>query len=395
MNVRMNLSATEPINGFDVRLNYTNFYSPNPPVHGVVKAVRLDYSNNVFVTLGYTVTTLASCIDDVTYGPDGFCAIDDIASGQVHVAQAITSATSSTISGPLNNALLFSVTFTVNATGTSLFYFDRANLSNPGGLPANPHFIPVTTRAGIFGDSPLVAFFDYSSTLSPSVLSGVSARFDAGASFRSSPSGQTVLNMPRFAWDFGDGNKTTTNNPVSQHTFQKAGNYTVGLVVNDTNPGGGAFQRIVQVSPFLGSLHVSVRNERGGSIQTIVTVKLHNSTTPVPPLCRACTQTINAGGTVDFRGLTPGLYTFNVTGPGVDPGGKQTQVQVGWPTMETVYLTEIVPPGPSIIPLLIFVVIIGGGLGLASLGLLVRWRRARRLTKTGGLFRKNQKPGRV
>jgi hypothetical protein len=395
VNVKMDLSGAEPINGFDVRLNYTNFYSPVPPAHGVVKAISLDYSNNVFVNAGYTVTTLASCIDDVTYGPNGFCAIDDVSAGQVHVAQAITSTTSATISGPLNNALLFSVTFTVNATGTSLFYFDRANLSNPGGLPANPHFIPVTTRAGVFGDTQLVAFFDYSSTFSPSVLSGVNARFDASASFRSGPSGQTTLNMPRFAWDFGDGNKTTTNNPISQHAFQKAGNYTVGLVVNDTNPGGGAFQRIVQVSPFLGTLHVSVKNQRGGPIQTIVTVKLYNSTTPVPPLCRACTQMINAGGTVDFRGLTPGLYTLNATGPGVDPGGRQTQVQVGWPTMETVYLTEIQPPGPSIIPIVIFGVVIGGGLGLVGLGLVVRWRRTKRLMKTGGLLRKTRNHGRV
>src|SRR5713226_9698268 len=55
VNVKMNLSAAEPINGFDVRLNYTNFYSPNSIPPGVVKATSLDYSNNVFVTSGYTV----------------------------------------------------------------------------------------------------------------------------------------------------------------------------------------------------------------------------------------------------------------------------------------------------------------------------------------------------
>ncbi len=391
VNVKMNLSGAEPINGFDVRLNYTNFYSPVPPAHGVVKGVNLDYSNNVFVNAGYTVTTLASCIDDITYGPNGFCAIDDVSAGQVHVAQAITSSNGGTISGPLNNALLFSVTFTVNATGTSLFYFDRANLSNPGGLPANPHFIPVTTRAGVFGNTQLVAFFDYSSTRSPSVLSRVDARFDASASFRSSGSGPSKLSAPTFYWNFGDGIANTTISPVFLHSFLVPGNYAVKLTVTDAGS-VGAFIRTVMVVPPLGSLHVSVRNQNGGSIRTIVTVKLYNYTTPVPPLCRACNQTINAGGTVDFRGLTPGLYTLNATGPGVDPGGKQTQVQVGWPTMETVYLTEIQPPGPNIIPLVIFGVLIGGGLGLVGLGMIVRWRRTKRLMKTGGLVRKTRKP---
>jgi len=393
--VKMDLSGAEPINGFDVRLNYTNFYSPVPPAHGVVKAISLDYSNNVFVSGGYTVTTLASCIDDVTYGPNGFCAIDDVSAGQVHVAQAITSTTSATISGPLSDALLFSVTFTVNATGTSLFYLDRAHLSNPGGLPANPHFIPVTIRAGVFGNTPLVAFFDYSSTFSPSVLSGVNARFDASASFRSGPSGRVSLSAPHFNWTFGDGITNTTSNPVFLHSFTVPGNYTVLLTLTDAYPGIGSFGRVVTVSPPLGTLHVSVKNQRGESIQTFVTVKLYNSTTPVPPLCPTCTQTINAGGTVLFGGLTPGLYTLNATGPGVDPGGKQTQVQVGWPTMETVYLTEIRPPGPSIIPIVIFGVVIGGGLGLVGLGLVVRWRRTRRLMKTGGLLRKTRNPGRV
>jgi hypothetical protein len=390
----MDLSGAEPINGFDVRLNYTNFYSPNRTPPGVVKAISLDYSNNVFVTYGYTVTTLASCIDDVTYGPNGFCAPDDVSPGQVHVAQVITSNNGGTISGPLSKALLFSVKFTVNATGTSLFYLDRAHLSNPGGLPANPHFIPVTTQAGAFGNIPLVAFFDYSSTRSPSVVSGANARFDASASFRSSSSGPSSLSNPTFRWNFGDGIINATNNPVFLHLFRVPGNYTVQLNVTDTYGTGPSFVRAIPVLPPLGSLHVSVRNQRGESIQSIVTVKLYNLTTPVPPLCRACNQTINAGGTVDFRWLTPGSYALNLTGPGVDPGGKQTQVQMGWPTMETVYLTEKQLPGPNTIYLTIFGVVVGGGLGLVGLALFVRSRR-NKPTRTSMQVRKNRKPSRA
>jgi hypothetical protein len=389
VNVMMNLGASESINGFDVRLNYTNFYSPAPPVQGVIQARSLDYSNNYFANnfAPGQVTTQASCIDDVTFGPGGFCAIDDQTGGQVHVAQTILGGS---ITGPISNALLFSVTFSVNATGTSLLWIERAHLADPGGIPPNPRFVPVTTAAGIFGDGQLVAFFDYSSTSSPSVLAGFSARLDASASFR----GKTSLSSPSYKWNFGDGTNATGSDPVVFHTFPRAGNYTVALNVTDAFPGVGSFQRVVPVSPPLGSLHVQVKNENGGSITTIVTVRLHNVTTPVPPLCKTCTQTITAGGYVDFRGLTPGSYTMNFTGAGVNSSGKETTVKLGWPTMETVYLTEITVPGPNTIPLTIFTVVIGVGLGLVGLGLFVRWRRTRRLLKMDQSARKIRKPGR-
>jgi hypothetical protein len=388
----MNLSSSEVINQFDVRLNYTNGYSPSGPT-GLVKAVSLDYSKNVFATSGYTVATQASCIDDITYGPDGFCAIDDSPTiGQVHVAQTIVGGT---MSGPIAKGLLFSVTFTVNGTqtGTSLLSFDRAHITNPGGTPINPHYIQVVTSAAVFGNDPLVAFFDYSSTLSPSVLSGVNARFDASSSFRSTKTTRVSLSNPRFSWNFGDGLKTTTSNPVILHSFAVPGNYTVGLVVNDTNPGGGSFSRVVQVMPPLGSLHVSVQSDQGRSIQTIVLVRLYNYTSPLSS-CRTCNRTIVLGGSVDFRWLTPGSYTLNFTGPGVDPSSKQTQVQVGWTTMETVYLTVKQPPGPNTIGLVIFGAIMGGGLGLAGLAFFIRWRRNGKLVKTAESIRKTRKPSR-
>src|SRR5438094_566573 len=59
VNVMMNLNGVEPFNGFDIRLNYSNFFSPSPPAHGVVKAFSMDYSNNVFVTNGYPMSSLA------------------------------------------------------------------------------------------------------------------------------------------------------------------------------------------------------------------------------------------------------------------------------------------------------------------------------------------------
>jgi PKD repeat protein len=390
VDVMMNLSSTDLINGFDVRLNYTNFFAPGPPKHGVVKAVSLDYSANYFATNfgSGQVTTQASCIDEVTYGPSGFCASDDVPDGQVHVAQTLLG---TNMTGPVNNALLFSVTFTVNDTGTSLMYIERAHLADPGGVPPNPHFVPVTTAAAVFGNDQLVAFFDYRSTRSPSVLAGVSAMFDASSSFRSGSS-KMPLSGPSFAWDFGDGNKTTSTNAILSHTFQRAGNFTVSLFVKDQFPGNGSFQRVVQVTPQLGTLHVQVRNQNGGSIIEIVTVKLYNLTNPVPPLCGGCTKVVTAGGFVDFVGLTPGSYSMNFTGAGVIPSGKVTTVGVGWPTMETVYLQEVQIPGTNYFPLLIFGLVIGVGLGLGALALFMRSRRTRRLANAGGLARKARKP---
>jgi hypothetical protein len=38
-----------------------------------------------------------------------------------------------------------------------------------------------------------------------------------------------------YAWNFGDGNTTTVTNPIVQHTFTSPGNYTVTLLVTDSN----------------------------------------------------------------------------------------------------------------------------------------------------------------
>jgi len=39
------------------------------------------------------------------------------------------------------------------------------------------------------------------------------------------------VNIKVAAWDFGDGNKTTTTTPIVYHTYQKAGIYYVTLTV--------------------------------------------------------------------------------------------------------------------------------------------------------------------
>jgi PKD repeat protein len=51
-----------------------------------------------------------------------------------------------------------------------------------------------------------------------------------------------------YVWAFGDGNVTTTANPVIYHTYTQEGNYTVTLAVVDSNGSVGSLMKMVRVS---------------------------------------------------------------------------------------------------------------------------------------------------
>ena len=54
--------------------------------------------------------------------------------------------------------------------------------------------------------------------------------FNASESY--SPLG---LDIDNYAWDFGDGNSTSVSDPIIRHTYNTIGDYTVSLVVEDSN----------------------------------------------------------------------------------------------------------------------------------------------------------------
>jgi PKD repeat protein len=57
---------------------------------------------------------------------------------------------------------------------------------------------------------------------------GLQARFDADASYpQSTP-------IATYAWNFGDGSKTTTTTPITTHTYAASGTYTVTVTLTDT-----------------------------------------------------------------------------------------------------------------------------------------------------------------
>ena len=392
VNVMANLTAGQSINGFDIRLNYTNYWTP-VLTSGVVQAnasLGFNTANNIFA--GRNPYVSAACIDDQVVYANAICGTDDAIIGQVHLAQTVLGAS---ISGPLLAQFLFSVTFNVRGFGSSLFVVDRAHLLNPGDNTGSqsPQFVQDVTGAGVFGNSRIVSFFDYSPQTPPSVLAGDSTTLDASASYGSTLSGPAVIAQPQYTWNFGDGgpNKVTTT-PVTNHQFQAGGNYTVTLTVNDTSIGRGSIiQRVVPVSPVLGGLEVIVRNANGGQISTAVIIQVHNISSSPVSVCPKCTGSVNAGGTAEFRGLSPGFYNITLAGPAVNPASQRVQVTAGWTYQAWVYMTLLTVPQPDTSGLLIFASVTAAGVALVGTVLFVQNRKRRRIARNAFATSKSSK----
>jgi len=385
VNVMMNLTAGQIINGFDIRLNYSNYWTPTQSIPGVLQAnagLGFNFANNVFS--GRDPISSAACIDDIVVISNAICGTDDAVIGQVHLAQTIIG---TPLSGPLQNQFLFSVTFNVKGIGSSLFIVERAHLLNPGdnGPDSSPQFVQDVTGAAIFGNTPVVAFFDYSPQNPPSVLAGDTATIDASASFESTPSGLVELTQPRYSWNFGDGTPNVTgSNPVVQHRFLFRGNYTVQIAVSDGSTGQtDSFKRVIPVLPVLGGLEVIVRTVEGGTVGAVVVVQVHNFSLPNASVCANCTGTINAGGTVVFRGLSPGLYNLTLTGPTVKPNSKQAMVYAGWTQQSWVYMTQLTIPPPDTTGLEIFAIVTVAGVALVGTVMVLQKRKRKRMRGNG------------
>ncbi len=380
VNVMMNLTAGQSINGFDVRLNYTNYWTPIQ-TSGVVQAnttAGFNFDNNIFA--GRSPFVSAACIDDQVVYANAICATDDAIIGQVHLAQTIVGAS---ISGPLQAQFLFSVSFNVKGVGSSLFLIDRGHLLNPGDNTGNqsPQFVQDVTGAGIFGNTPVVSFFDYSPQNPPSVLVGDLTALDASASFRSTTGGLMTIAQPVYNWNFGDGTKNVTGTgPLVAHRFASRGNYTVGITVSDMSTGqSSTLNRIVPVSSVLGSIEVIVKNARGGQVSGAVTVKVHNYSLATGPVCANCTADINGAGIAVFRNLSPGLYNISLSGPAVNPASQQATVYAGWTQQAWVYMTDLVVPQPDITGIVILALVTSGGVGLIAVVMVLQSRKRKGL----------------
>ncbi|MEM1553195.1 MAG: PKD domain-containing protein [Candidatus Bathyarchaeia archaeon] len=101
---------------------------------------------------------------------------------------------------------------------------------------------------------------------------GETVTFDASAS---TPDGGTIVN---YAWDFGDGNITTSDNPVITHIYGEAGDYIVTLNVTDSEGRWDTETKIVTV--VLRRYYLTVKTDPEG-ITTIPGENWYNESSEV------------------------------------------------------------------------------------------------------------------
>jgi len=380
VNVMLLLPSGESINGFDVRIDYTNAFSSANP--GVLQARTISYSGNLFSS--YSSTVLVECLDGTALQGSSGCPSDDAPLGQFHFSEVISG---QSVSGPLNG-LLFSVKFGVTGYGTSVFAIDRANLVNPHPDLSNPQLInpvliPVLKQDGIFGNrgdgasinQGIVSFFNYQPSdpsITPSIIPNQPVSFDASASFAANG---TSLSFRLYSWDFGDGSlvRNVTTGPTITHPFTVPGNYSVSLKVWDTKNETGSVARKVAVLPALGSLALIVKDERGTVLRGNVNVRVFNSSSFSRPFV---TKTIGASGDVQFNGLTPGNgYYLTFSGDTVENASKTESVQPGLTTYDTVYMP--LRPPPADYSGIVYLSTILGGLGIVTAAIVYRMRSRR------------------
>jgi len=340
VNVFLNLTSGY-VNTFDVLLNYSNIYNPTAPgvPTGMIRAHSIDYSNNVFTSLSPAPT--AGCIDGFPFD-DLKCPAEDTGLGFVHF---IESAAGNGIQGPMTNALLFTITFSINGTGTSAFTFNRALLINPGldsnGSP-HPHYVQLVTRGGIFSNKGLAAYFNARPVNPPSILANGSVSFDATGTYDADNPSQTIINN---TWDFGDGKPPLTiQSPQlsTPHTFDQPGSYTVKLTAADSVQ-KGSITEVVTVMQNLGILNLRVYDQQGSPTRGNVLVSIYNSSSSPKPFHNS---TVNLAGIVIFSSLNPGDYFLTFSSQNSDPYSIFETVVGGWTTLDTIYVMVHFPPPP-------------------------------------------------
>ena len=331
VNVDLDLAPGEIINGFDVRINYSNPYTNANP--GGLQARSLNYDGNIFGSSG---SVGIDCINGLEQQGGNGCGDDSL--GQIHLQEVLIGKAAT------SGGRLFSIAFLVGGPGPSVFSFDRANLVNPNGDPSNPQlidpvFIPVVKQDAIFGNTGVVAFFNYQphdTSVSPAILPNALIDFDGSASFVGN---DTSIGIKSYSWDFGSV-CAPVSTALGHCTFPEPGNYTVSLTVVDDRNESGSISRKVSVVPALGSIDLMVKDQLGNVLKQQVTVRVYNSTLSPTPFATNAT-----GSEVVFKGLSPSSsYYVSFAGATVEDFSKTEIVRPGLTTLDSVYLTLKPPP---------------------------------------------------
>jgi len=331
VNVDLDLAPGEIINGFDVRINYSNPYTNANP--GGLQARSLNYDGNIFGSSG---SVGIDCINGLEQQGGNGCGDDSL--GQIHLQEVLIGKAAT------SGGRLFSIAFLVGGPGPSVFTFDRANLVNPNGDPSNPQlidpvFIPVVKQDAIFGNTGVVAFFNYQphdTSVSPAIVPNALIDFDGSASFVGN---DTSIGIKSYSWDFGSV-CAPVSTALGHCTFPEPGNYTVSLTVVDDRNESGSISRKVSVVPALGSIDLMVKDQLGNVLKQQVTVRVYNSTLSPTPFATNAT-----GSEVVFKGLSPSSsYYVSFAGATVEDFSKTEIVRPGLTTLDSVYLTLKPPP---------------------------------------------------
>lgn len=334
VNVDLDLAPGEIINGFDIRINYSNPYSNANP--GGIQARSLNYNGNIFGSSG---SVGIDCINGQEQQGGNGCGDDSPLPGQIHLQEVLIGQAAT------SGGRLFSIAFLVGGPSPSVFTFDRANLVNPNGDPSNPQlidpvFIPVIKQDAIFGNTGAVAFFNYQphdTSLSPAILPNVLIDFNGNVSFVGN---DTSIGIKSYSWNFGNGFTTPASTGITQHIFPAAGNYTVSLNVTDTRNETGSISRKVSVVPALGSIDLMVKDQLGNVLNQQVTIRIFNSTLSTTPFATNTTSTEAV-----FKGLSPSIsYRLTFSGVAIEDFSKTEIVRPGLTTQDSVYLTLKPPP---------------------------------------------------
>jgi PKD repeat protein len=351
VNVVLDLAPGQIIQGFDVRINYSNPYTNANP--GGLQAASLNYDGNIFGSSG---SVGIDCINGLEQQPGNGCGDDSL--GQIHLQEVVVGKAATT------GGRLFSIGFIVGGSNPSVFTFDRANLINPNGDPSNPQvidpvFIPVVKQDAVFGNTGVVAFFNYQphdTSISPAILPNAVIDFNGNASLVGN---DTSIGIKSYSWNFGNGFTTPGTTGMTQHTFPAAGNYTVSLAVVDNRNETGSISRKVSVVPALGSIDLMVKDQLGNVLADQVTVRIYNSTLSTTPFATNTTSTEAA-----FKKLSPSAsYHLSFSGASIENFSKTEIVRPGLTTQDSVYLT-LKPPPPD------YSGLIYGGSLVAALGIL-------------------------
>ena len=370
VNVSLSLSSGESINGFDVRVNYTNPHSG--VAQGVLHPVSLDYSRNIFSS--YQTTVLEECIDGQSIPASAQGCTNDVL-GQVRLGEFILG---KTLSGPLSGEL-FRILFQVTGYGNSTFVVDRADVVNPIPDQSNPSLIgpadiPLLKEAGIFANQGVVAFFNYQpqdTSVTPSLLPNQPVVFDASASFVPTNSS---THFREYLWDFGDG--STGSGETTPHSFAAPGNYSVSLMVRNDENQTGSITRHVSVMPALGNLALTVEDTSGTLQRGNVQLRLFNSSSSAIPIFN---QTSDGNGQANFNRLSPGNYYLTFSGHGIVSGSKLEKVIPGFTQQNTVFVSLVqTPPDYG---LLIYLGTFLGAVAIVAAVLIIRNIRSARRSR--------------